>query len=529
MIDPRAQPCDEGAILAVRCTGSVAAGGKPWVLVATILGSSVAFINGSVVNIALPAIRDDLQTTVLFIQWVINAYTLCLASFILIGGIAGDHFGRRKLFNAGVVIFALSSAWCGLALDIWQLLIARAVQGIGAAMLIPNSLAIIGATFNDNERGRAIGTWAGFAALSAAAGPLLGGWLVDHASWRAAFAISPVIAVAAFWIAVRHVPETRDPGAGVRLDIRGALLALLGLGGLSSGLIVLPSLGWQSGTVFGLIGFGLLLLIAFVREESRSPAPMMPLALFRSRAFSGVNILTLLLYAALSGAFFLLPFDLIYVHGYSATLTGAVFLPFTLLVGILSRLFGGLYDRFGARLPLIAGPAIAGIGYGVLAWSPFGDTLWSGFLVPMAIAGLGMAISVAPLTTVVLNSVSNQRAGVASGINNAVAQTANLMAVAVFGAVALTGFNHELDRKAAVLDTPPAVIAAVKNARGDFAAAPPASITDPQVRRVAELAITDALGSGIRTALSLAAFLALAGALVSALTIAPSKPAAQKS
>jgi EmrB/QacA subfamily drug resistance transporter len=521
MIDPRAQPCDEGTIRAVLCTGGIAAATKTWVLVATILGSSMAFINGSVINIALPAIRTDLSTSVAFIQWVINAYTLCLAALILIGGAAGDHFGRRKLFMAGVVLFALASIACGLAGDIIQLVAARAVQGIGAAMLIPNSLAIIGATFEESKRGRAIGTWAGFAALGAAAGPLIGGWLVDNTSWRAIFAISPVIALPTLFISFRRVPESRDPNAGAGLDVGGALLLFLGLGSVIFSLIALPDLGWRSTLVLTPLVLGVVLLIAFMWTEDRSASPMMPLTLFRSRAFSGVNALTLVLYAALYGAFFLLPFNLIYVHGYSAALSGAIFLPFTLIVGILSRWFGGLQDRIGARLPLIIGPTITGIGYAMLASQPFGRDLSSSFLIPMTVTGLGMAVSVAPLTTVVLASVSRERAGVASGINNAVAQTANLMAVAIFGAVALASYNHMLERSAASLDGPPAVITAIKNARGDFAATPAATIADAQSRRTAESAIKNSLADGINMALALAALLALLGALVSALTIAP--------
>lgn len=452
---------------------------KRWVLAATILGSSIAFIDGSVVTIGMPAIRTDLQASAAAIQWIVNAYTLCLASLILLGGAAGDRFGRRRLFIGGASIFAVASLLCSVAPSIAPFIAARALQGIGAAMLIPNSLAIIGATFGDSERGRAIGTWAGVAALSTAAGPVIGGWLIDHASWRIVFAMSPAVAVPAILIALRHVRESRDPDASGPLDLWGALFAITALGALVFGLIALPTQGIRSTIVAGPLAASLVLLLVFFWHEHRVGAPMMPLAVFRSRTFSGVNALTLLLYGALSGAIFLLPFSLINVNGHSATVTGAMFLPFTILIGSLSRWFGGLSDRFGARLPVIVGPSITALGYGLLAWAPFGDGLWAAFVAPMSVAGLGMAISVAPLTTVVLASVPREHSGVASGINNAVSQVANLMAVAVFGAIALTDFNK------------------------------------------------DTLAHGIRMALMLGASLALFGALVSALTIS-SKPAAEK-
>jgi EmrB/QacA subfamily drug resistance transporter len=460
-------------------------------LAATVLGSSIAFINASVVNVALPAIRSDLNASVVAIQWVVNAYTLCLAALILIGGAAGDHFGRRRLFAAGIAVFAAASVWCGLAPDIAQLIVARAAQGIGAAMLIPNSLAIIGATFDDSGRGRAIGTWAGFAALAAAAGPLIGGWLVDHTSWRIIFFVGPLIAAPTLWIALRHVPESRDPGSAAELDWVGALLIFLGLAGVVAALIAAPALGWGNAVVLGLFGGGALMLVGFFWQEHASVSPMMPLSLFRSRVFSGINALTFLLYAALGGALFMLPFDLIYGHGYSATQAGGAFLPFALTVGILSRLFGAMQDKVGARLPLVAGPAIAGFGYVLLAMQPFGDGFWAGFIGPLMVVGFGMAVSVAPLTTVVLTSVPKERAGVASGVNNAVAQTANLVAVAIFGAIALGGFRQTTGQAGGA-------------------------------------AVRQALASGSGTALLLAAALAFAGSLVSLFALRLAERTAEK-
>ena len=491
MSNPKAQPCDEGVIRGIRCAGTQSVAAQRWVLTATVLGSSIAFIDASVVNVALPAMRSNLNASVVAIQWVVNAYTLCLAALILIGGAAGDHFGRRRLFVAGIVVFTAASIWCGLAPNIAHLIVARAVQGLGASMLIPNSLAIIGATFDDSGRGRAIGTWAGFGALAGAAGPLLGGCLVDHTSWRMIFFVNPLIAVPTLWIALRRVPESRDPGSAAGLDWVGALLIFLGLGGVVAALIAAPSLGWGNAVVLGLLGSGALMLIAFLWHEHASDTPMMPLSLFRSRVFSGINGLTLLLYAALGGALFILPFDLIYVHGYSATQTGGAFLPFALTVGILSRLFGALQDKMGARLPLIVGPAIVGCGYVLLAMQPFGDGFWAGFIGPLVVAGFGMAVSVAPLTTVVLTAVPKERAGVASGVNNAVAQTANLMAVAIFGAIALGGFRQTLGQ-------------------------------------TVDAAVKQILADGIDTALLLAAALAFTSSLVAFLTLGLAERPADK-
>jgi EmrB/QacA subfamily drug resistance transporter len=517
VINPRA-PCDEGLIRSIGATPESVTCNRTWVLAATIMGSSMAFIDGSVVNVALPALEKNLQANVALIQWVINAYTLSLAALILIGGAAGDRFGRRRVFVIGIAIFAGASLWCGLAPNVTQLIAARAVQGVGAALLIPASLAIIGASFDETERGRAIGTWAGFSAIAGAIAPLLGGWIVDHFSWRWIFLINPIFAVPTIWLALRHLPESRDPAAGTTLDWPGALLVLAGLGSLAAGLIAWPDLGWRSPMVAGSLAAGLLLLIAFVWSEARSPTPLVPLDLFRSRTFTGVNLLTLLLYAALGGAFFLLPFALIQVHGYSATLAGAVFLPFTIVMGVLSRWSGGLADRFGARLPLTIGPAITALGYAWLAATP-NVSLGTSFILPMAVLGLGMAVSVAPLTTTVINAVPKHRSGVASGINNAVARVAGLLAVATFGAIALADYTRALDARLPSL--PSETRQVVERARGTFAVDRVLEGVAGEAHLVAESVTKDALAHSISHVLMLAAALALAGSVSAALTIRP--------
>jgi MFS family permease len=313
------------------------------------------------------------------------------------------------------------------------------VQGLGAALLIPCSLAIIGAAFPENERGRAIGTWAGFSAIAAAIGPLLGGWMVDHLAWQAIFLINPFLCLGALWIAAGHLPESRDDDAPPGIDWLGALLAFAGLGSLVFGLIALPEKGLGDRTVEAALAGGVVLLVLFIWHEARTAVPMMPLGLFRSATFSGVNALTLLLYGALGGAFFLLPFDLISVHGNSATEAGAVFLPFTLIMAVLSRWSGGLLDRFGARLPLIAGPTIVAMGFVLFALAGPTTSYVLAFLLPVSVVGLGMAVTVAPLTTTVIAAVPDRQTGVASGINNAVSSVASLLAIAVFGALALHG------------------------------------------------------------------------------------------
>ncbi len=519
MINPRARPCDEQIIQSARGGVDCAARQRRWILVATILASVIAYIDESVVNIALPAIAKDLAVSVAAIQWVVNAYTLCLSAFLLIGGAAGDQLGRRRVFIAGIAIFAVASLCCGFARNVSLLIGARAIQGIGAALLIPCSLAIIGASFSDADRGRAIGTWAGFSAIAAAIGPLLGGWIVDHLTWQAIFLINPFLAVPVIWIAWSHVPESYDPAAPPSVDWLGSLLAFGGLGGLAYGLIALPDAGTNDVSAFVALAFGLLLLIAFIWHEGQARLPLMPLDLFRSRAFSGINALTLFLYGALGGAFFLLPFDLIQVHGYSATLAGTVFLPFTIIMGVLSRWSGGLLDRVGARLPLIIGPAVAAAGLALFAASGIMASYWAAFLLPMMVVGLGMAVTVAPLTTTVINAVRRQQTGVASGINNAVASVASLIAVAVFGAITLNSFNNALDRHLSNTTLSSEVRQAIGRAHGSFVIDSSLNAGPGEDQSMAEAIVKESLADAIDFAMLLAAALALAGAVCAALTI----------
>ncbi|MDQ8729941.1 MFS transporter [Bradyrhizobium sp. LHD-71] len=401
-----------------------------WVLPATILGSSMSFIDGSVVNVALPEMQRSLGASLGTMQWVINGYLLTLASLILLGGSAGDRFGRRRLFIVGLIGFALTSLACALATSAVWLIVARLAQGAAAALLTPASLAIIGAAYRGEKRGSAIGTWAAAGALTTALGPPLGGWLVDAVGWRSIFFINLPIAAAALLLAMK-LPADCEPKSSERLDLTGSMLAVLSLGLLSYGLIALGE---------GMSIRGAAAIVAtvpaawlFVRTEARASPPLMPLSLFRDPDFSGANALTVLLYAALSGALFLLPFMLIEVHGYSAMAAGAAFLPFSVIMGLGSSWSGGLVERVGSRPPLVIGPLVTAAGFAILGFSGNDPSYWKGFLPGLIVVGVGMTIAVAPLTTTVFNSAPTDKSGTASGINNAAARTGSMIAVAALG------------------------------------------------------------------------------------------------
>lgn len=414
----------------------------------------MAFIDSTVVNVALPALQASFRATVVDVQWVVESYGLFLGALVLVGGSLGDLFGRRVMFVVGVIIFALASVCCGAASNIHQLIIARSVQGVGAALLVPGSLAIISSSFDETSRGQAIGTWSGFTAITAAIGPVLGGWLVEHASWRWAFFINLPLAAAVIAISLWRIPESRSATVA-RVDWLGAVVVTLGLGGLVNGFIESVNLGWRHPLVFGslIVGFGCLIVFVFV--EASGAWPMVPLTLFASRSFTGSNLLTLFLYAAMGIFFFLFPLNLIQVQAYSATAAGAATLPLILLIFLLSRWSGGLVARYGPRLPLIIGPLTAAFGFVLFAVPSVGCSYWKAFFAAVVVLGFGMAITVAPLTTVVMNSVDQDRTGAASGINNAVARVAGVLAIAVLGIVMVNAFSARLDSKLATFSLPP--------------------------------------------------------------------------
>jgi EmrB/QacA subfamily drug resistance transporter len=478
-----------------------------------VIASSMAFINGTVVNVALPALQKDLNATIIDAQWIVEAYALLQAALLLVGGAAGDRYGRRLVFLLGIVLFAAASIWCGLAGNAREIIIARAVQGIGAALLVPGSLAIIGASFSEHERGKAIGLWSGATAITGAIGPGLGGWLIDNFSWRAAFFINIPLAVVVLAISLWHVPESRNPQAK-HLDWLGAVLVTLGLSGVVYGLIESSNRGWMNSGVVAALLLGILALACFAIAEARQTEPMVPPSLFRSKTFLGANLLTLLLYAALGGALFFLPLNLIQLQGYSATAAGAALLPFIVLLAVLSRWSGGLVDRYGAKMPLVIGPLIAAAGFALFALPSQGGSYWTTFFPAIAVLGLGMAISVAPLTTVVINSVSVAFQGAASGINNAASRIAVVVAIAVFGIFFALTFNRSLDENLARAQLPPAVVEAVAQQRSMLAAIELPANIDEGDKAAARHAIVDAFVAGFRLISIIAALLAFASALI---------------
>ena len=438
-------PCDAGVIRATPAApAALSRRRKQLTLAATILGSSMAFIDGSVVNIALPAIQQALHADAAATQWIVNAYLLLLGALVLVGGSAADRYGRRKVFLVGIALFTAASIACGLSPDVTVLIVSRAVQGLGAALLTPASLAMLGATFDEHERSHAIGIWAGAGALTAAAGPVLGGWLVDQVSWRAIFLLNVPLAVAAAGLAAGFACESRDENAKP-LDWKGAAAVAIGLAAITWGLSAIPASGLHDKAVLGALALGAVFLVLFVAIEARSrERAMMPLALYRSRNFSATNTLTLLLYFALGGAMYFLPFGLIRLGHYSATQAGATLLPFALIMGFGASFAGRLADRFGPRPSLTAGPLIAACGLLLLAFADLGNSFWAGVFPAIGVLAIGTTITVPPLTSTVMGSVGEAHAGIASGVNNAVARIAGLFAVAALGAVLFASFSHQL-------------------------------------------------------------------------------------
>jgi EmrB/QacA subfamily drug resistance transporter len=484
-----------------------------WTLVATILASAMTFIDGTVVNVALPALQAGLHATITDVQWVVEAYTLFLSALILVGGAMGDQFGRKRVFLFGVVSFTAASIFCGLAPSPRLLIIARALQGIGAGFLVPGSLAIISATFDDAERGRAIGTWSGFSAITTALGPVIGGWLIQHVSWRAAFFINIPLALIVIVLSLRFMGESRDPSRTERIDWLGALLGIVGLGGLIFGLLEWAPLGPSSPLVIGSLALGIFCLCLLVVVERRSRNPMMPLHLFHSRTFTLANILTLLLYGALMVVLFLLPLDLIQVQHYSATEAGAALVPLAVIMFALSRWAGGLVVRTGPRLPLTVGPVIAAVGIALFARGTLGESYWSSVFPAVCLLGIGMTITVAPLTTTVMGAVETAHSGVASGINNTVSRVAGLLAIAVFGVLLSRRFDAEVKPRLDHLGLSASVRAQIEKELPKMAGADIKSVAvGERERTFVQGSIDEAFVSGFRLVVLGAAILALAAA-----------------
>lgn len=474
-----------------------------WVLAATVLGSGMEFIDGTVVNVALPALQQGLGATGAQVQWVVEAYALFLSALLLVGGALGDRLGARRVFVAGVALFAAASVWCGLAPGIGQLIAARALQGVGGAMLVPNSLALVSAHFPPEDRGRAIGTWSGFAAMTTALGPIAGGWLVQHGSWRWVFFLNAPLAVLTIWIAMQRIPEISSNGGRRRLrglDWKGAALSTAGLAGVTFAFIE-GTAGERGVWIAGLIGVAFL--VAAFRVERRAAEPLVPLELFNNREFLGANLLTFFLYAAFGGALFYLPLNLIQIQGYTPTHAGAAMIPLVILMFLLSRWSGGLLGRYGARAPLVMGPLLAAAGYVLLALPGVDGSYWTTYFPAILLLGLGMAVSIAPLTTVVLSSVKESQTGIASGVNNAVSQVAGLVALAVFAPVFFHTFAPALTHKLVAARLPDETVRVVLQQRERLGAI-------ETMDRSAKYAVDEAFVTGFRVVALAAAGLAVA-------------------
>lgn len=495
-------------------SGGHSGAGRRWTLVAATLGSSMVFLNMSTVNIALPTFQRTMGAGLAEIQWIVNAFTLLLAALILVGGSLGDRFGRRRLFVAGAVTFAAASVACGLAAGPLALIAARAAQGIGGAMLAPNSLALVSAAYPGEGRGRAIGLWAGVSSFAAAGGPLLAGWLLDTFSWPWIFFVHAPLAVVVVAIALRAVPESRDEASAHSTDGAGGLLVVLALGLVTFGLIEASDRAFTDPLVAGSLVGGLVLFAGFVWHELRAETPMVPLQLFASRRFRGANAITLLLYAALSGVFFFLPLNLIQVQGYSPTAAGAATLPTFLLLALLSSWSGGLVRTVGARNLLVSGSVLAGLGAALLGLPGIGGSYWVTFFPGLFVLGLGLALAVAPVTTTVMSAVADRYAGTASGINNAVARVAGLLGIAILGIVMASAFGRALRADLTATSLPPSATETVLARRSDLVEIElPPGLTAEE-RDAANAAVREAFVDGFRIVMGANAALAFLAAAV---------------
>jgi EmrB/QacA subfamily drug resistance transporter len=435
-----------------------------WVIASTIMASAMAFIDGTALNVVLPSLQNALHASAADLFWILNAYLLMLASLILAGGSLGDRLGRKKIFMAGILVFIIGSAACGLAPSTGYLITFRILQGAGGALMIPGSLSLLSSSIDDKERGKAIGTWSAITTMVTIGGPIIGGALADAGLWRYIFFINLPIGIVALLILWFKVAESKDAAAGDALDIPGIFAIALGLAALTFGFLRMPAVGFMHWTVWGSLALGILLLAVFIAIERRSDHPMMPPRLFANPVFTGVNLLTFFLYSALSAAMLFLSLNLVQAQGYSQLDSGLTFLPFTILMIAVTRSAGALADKHGPRLFLIFGPAVSGLG--ILLLSFVGEThgprdYWTSFLPGLIVLGLGMSFTVSPLTTTAMSAVGDQYSGVASGINNALSRVANVFANAIFGALAVLLFASMLQQRLQGIGLPAAVERAV--------------------------------------------------------------------
>ncbi|WP_263377386.1 MFS transporter [Granulicella paludicola] len=448
------------------------------VLFAAILGSGMVFLDGTVVNLAIPSLQSAFRSNFSAVQWVIEAYTLTLASLLLTGGALGDRYGRRRTYVFGAALFALSSIACGLSVNSVELIGARAIQGVGGALLVPGSLALITSAYPEDVRGRAIGTWSAFSAITTAVGPVAGGWLIQHVSWRWIFFLNAPIAVAV-WLLCLAMGESHDDAGPRAMNWRGAALTIISMGSLTYALIEWP-VDARHRLLVSLAVVGIAALAGLLTLERKTVDPLIPAEVLHSRNFSGANALTFLVYGPLSAMLFFIPLDLIQAQHYSAIVAGAAFSPFVVIMMIFSRSAGKLVERYGARLPLTLGSLIVALGYILFSMLPQDGRYWTSFFPAVLVTSIGMTLVVSPLTTTIMNSAPREHAGIASGINNAVSRLASLLAVAFFSALLLAVFVRRLDQQLALLPIPPGEAAEVLASRFQLAAI---KSTDPLVQR----------------------------------------------
>jgi len=499
-------------------SGRVTRSQEKWVLAATIIASGMAFIDMTIVNVALPVLQHGLNATFAQAQWVVEAYTLFLSALILAGGSIGDLYGRRRVFGIGILIFALASATCGLAPDPATLIVSRAVQGLGAALMMPGSLAILSASFPPERQGQAIGLWSAATGIGVAIAPALGGWLIETFSWRWVFLINLPLAAISLLIVYGKVPESRSAKRRP-LDWIGILLATIGLGSLTYGLIAAGQTSFTNPLTAGALITGVIALLLFVLAEARIAAPMISLSLFRLPRFAGVQAFTFLLWAALSGALFFVPFRLMQVQGFEPLQAGMALLPFVIIVSILSRWAGGLSDRLGPRLPLVVGACCAGTGFLLLTLPDTSASYLWGFMPALMMIGCGMGVCITPVTVVALNAAGTDHVGIASAINNMAARTGGLIAVAAFGLILAYGFDAALTHGLAQIDLPAASRQALDLERGKLAAAQIPAGLSPDQQVAVTAAIKNAFVSGYRWAMIAAASLAFASAWIAAVSL----------
>jgi EmrB/QacA subfamily drug resistance transporter len=482
---------------------------KRGTLVGMTLAGGVVFLDGTVVNVALPAIGRDLRVGLSGLQWIVDGYALTLAALLIVGGSLGDHYGRKRLLTIGLVGFGAASVACGLAPSSAALIVARMVQGVAGALLVPEGLAILSAVFDDDaERGQAIGAWTAWSGVLAAIGPFLGGSLVDRSSWRWVFFINVPLILATLLLVARFVPETQDMDAPKRLDFAGAPLAILGLGGVAYGLIEGPNRGWAAPVILAALIGGMLILLCFVVAEARVRGPMVPLGLFKVRNFSGANLATLGIYAALAGATFLITIYVQNVLRYSALAAGATLLPLSAMMLLFASRFGKLSGRYGPRRFMVAGPILMGGGFLLALLLGPGATYWATLFPATVLIGAGLCVTVAPLTSTVMGSVSSHNGGIASAINNVASRVAGLLAVAGLGVVVSLAFSAGLAERARGL--PPQTASIVREAEKAGSGTAPAD-APPEVVAAVAAAYTTAF----HRAMLACALLAFASGLVS--------------